>query len=147
MLIDDIIRLLWLNGPEWMGGVIVVYTVLSVVAVGCVVKCGIFKHRDKDGLWAAAVVLLTMVIILLLLAFVPTSPLIGVTGHLFPSPWVHGLFAFTCFSMVLTAIVYGLIAGSIRSMGDVLNIICFGIKRWPWTILLAMLVSLVYEFD
>lgn len=147
MLIDDIIREVWLNGSEWTGGVMLVYAILTVVAIGGVAESGLYGHEDRDGIWASVVTFVTMLIVLLLLAFVPTSPLIGVTGNLFPSPWSHGLYPGLCFSILLTSLVYGLVSGTTHSLKDVINLLCYGIRHWPWVILLAMLLSFTLNFQ
>ena len=93
------------------------------------------------ALMAAAVVAVISNVLLLLSALIPTSPLLSVTGRLFPSPWSHGLFQSLCIECIMVSFVFGIVSGTLHSMRDMLELITYGIARWPWAILLAMAVS------
>lgn len=139
---DELLRYLWLHGTERAASELLVYTVLLLVAAGSLLRCRIFAVRDADALVAAACVAVVCNVLLLLSALVPGSPLLGVTGRVFPSPWSHGLFQSLCVECVAVSFVFGVVAGTLHSLRDVLSLVTFGIARWPWTVLLALLVSL-----
>jgi p-aminobenzoyl-glutamate transporter AbgT len=138
---DELLRYLWLHGTERAASELLVYTILFIVAVGCVIRSRLLVVRDIDGLVAAIVVAVIANVLLLLSALIPTSPLLGATGRLFPSPWSHGLFQSLCIECIVVCFVFGIVSGTLHSKRDILELITYGIVRWPWTILLAMIVS------
>ncbi|MBO5676316.1 MAG: AbgT family transporter [Bacteroidaceae bacterium] len=138
---DELLRYLWLHGTERAASELLVYTILFIVAVGCVIRSRLLVVRDIDGLVAAIVVAVIANVLLLLSALIPTSPLLGATGRLFPSPWSHGLFQSLCIECIVVCFVFGIVSGTLHSKRDILELITYGIVRWPWAILLAMIVS------
>lgn len=138
---DELLRYLWLHGTERAASEMLVYVILFVVAVGSVIRSKLLVVRNMDGLMAAAVVAVISNVLLLLSALIPSSPLLGVTGRLFPSPWSHGLFQSLCIECIMVSFVFGIVSGTLHSMRDMLELITYGIARWPWAILLAMAVS------
>ena len=138
---DELLRYLWLHGTERAASELLVYTILFIVAVGCVIRSRLLVVRDIDGLVAAIVVAVIANVLLLLSALNPTSPLLGATGRLFPSPWSHGLFQSLCIECIVVCFVFGIVSGTLHSKRDILELITYGIVRWPWAILLAMIVS------
>lgn len=138
---DELLRYLWLHGTERAASELLVYTILFIVAVGCVIRSRVLVVRDIDGLVAAIVVAVIANVLLLLSALIPTSPLLGATGRLFPSPWSHGLFQSLCIECIVVCFVFGIVSGTLHSKRDILELITYGIVRWPWAILLAMIVS------
>ena len=138
---DELLRYLWLHGTERAASELLVYTILFIVAVGCVIRSRLLVVRDIDGLVAAIVVAVIANVLVLLSALIPTSPLLGATGRLFPSPWSHGLFQSLCIECIVVCFVFGIVSGTLHSKRDILELITYGIVRWPWAILLAMIVS------
>ncbi len=142
---DELLRYIWLHGTERAASEWLVYTILFLVAVGSVIRSKLFVVRDIDAIVSAIVVAITCNVLLLLSAIVPSSPLLAVTGRLFPSPWSHGLFQCLCLECILISIVFGLVAGTIRNRHDAQNLLTYGIARWPWAILLSLLFSLIFN--
>lgn len=138
---DELLRYLWLHGTERAASELLVYTILFIVAVGCVIRSRLLVVRDIDGLVAAIVVAVIANVLLLISALIPTSPLLGATGRLFPSPWSHGLFQSLCIECIVVCFVFGIVSGTLHSKRDIIELITYGIVRWPWAILLAMIVS------
>ena len=139
---DELLRSLWLHGTERAASELLVYVILLLVAAGSLLRCRIFAVRDADALVAAACVALAANVLLLVAALMPWSPLLGVTGKVFPSPWSHGLFQSLCVECVAVSFVFGVVSGTLHSLRDVLELLTYGMARWPWAILLALLVSL-----
>lgn len=111
------------------------------MALGGVIRSRILVVRDIDGQIAAVVVAVIANALLLFSAIVPSSPLLGVTGKVFPSPWSHGLFQSLCIECIIVCFVFGVVSGTLHSRRDMLELLTYGIASWPWAILLAMLVS------
>ena len=141
---DEFLRFLWLHGTERAASVLLVYVILFLMAAGSVVYSKLFVVRDQDGRMAAGVMFVIINVLLLLAALLPNSPLLGVTGRVFPSPWSHGLFQSLCIEFVVVSLLFGIVAGTLHSAMDVLRMLTYGISRWPWAILLAMLASLLF---
>ncbi|MBR4160531.1 MAG: AbgT family transporter [Bacteroidaceae bacterium] len=142
---DEFLRFLWLHGTERASSELLIYAILLLMAIGSVIYSKILVLRDQDGLMAAMVMLLICSSLLLFSALWPNSPLIGVTGKVFPSPWSYGLFQSLCILCVVVSFVFGIVAGTLHSAKDVLQFLTYGISRWPWLILLAMLASLIFN--
>ncbi|MBQ5642682.1 MAG: AbgT family transporter [Bacteroidaceae bacterium] len=138
---DELLRYLWLHGTDRAASELLVYTILLLMALGGVIRSRILVVRDIDGQIAAVVVAVIANALLLFSAIVPSSPLLGVTGKVFPSPWSHGLFQSLCIECIIVCFVFGVVSGTLHSRRDMLELLTYGIARWPWAILLAMLVS------
>ncbi len=138
---NELLRYLWLHGTECAASELLVYTILLLSAIGSVLRSRILVVRDQDGMVAAIVVAIITNAVLLAAALLPGSPLLGVTGSVFPSPWSNGLFQSLCIECILVSFVFGLVSGTIHSGRDALELVTHGISRWPWAILLAMVVS------
>lgn len=138
---DELLRYLWLHGTERAASELLIYTILLLMAIGSVNRSKLLVVRDTDGLVAAIVVAVISNVMLIVSALMPSSPLLGVTGKVFPSPWSHGLFQSLCIECVIVSFVFGIVSGTLHSRRDVLELITYGIARWPWAILLAMAVS------
>lgn len=138
---DELLRYLWLHGTDRAASELLVYTILFIVAAGSVIRSKLLVVRDVDGLVSAIAVAVISNVLLLLSALIPDSPLLGVTGKVFPSPWSHGLFQSLCIECIIVCFVFGIVSGTLHSRRDVLELITYGIVRWPWAILLAMVVS------
>lgn len=138
---DELLRYLWLHGTECAASELLVYTILLLTAIGSVLRSRILSVRDQDGIVAAIVVALISNAVLVATALLPGSPLLGVTGRIFPSPWSNGLFQSLCMECILVSFVFGMVSGTVHSGRDALELITYGIARWPWAILLAMVVS------
>lgn len=121
----------------WLVGAI-----FALISVGAVLRSGLWRGmldgKMTEALVSALAVAGVCDVALILLALMPGSPLLSVTGGLFPSPWLAGLFPSVCFELVLVSIVYGLVSGYIRGLLGILSVLTYGISRWPWIILIAL---------
>ncbi len=142
---DELLRYLWMHGTECMASELLVYTIMLLVAVGSVMRSRILRVRDLDGMVAAIVVAFVFNSMLLAAALLPASPLLGVTGRIYPSPWASGLFVSLCLECILVSLVFGLVSGTVHSWRGALELVTHGISRWPWAILLAMIVSFIFD--
>lgn len=140
---DELLRYIWLHGTEQAASELLVYTILFLVAVGSVIRSKLLVVHDLDGIVSAIVMAVFINMLLILSALIPGSPLLGVTGNLFPSPWSHGLFQSLCIECTIISFVFGIVSGTIHSKRDVLELLTYGISRWPWAILLSMLLSFI----
>lgn len=140
---DEILRNIWLRGAENTASVWLVYCIMSLSTIGSIIFSGLYKPKNRDALLAGILVAIAGIVGVLLTAVVPTSPLLGVTGTLFPSPWSHGLFPVLCVLSITVSLTYGLVAGTIHSLSDVLRMVSYGISRWAWVVFLVMTVTFI----
>lgn len=140
---DEILRNIWLRGAENTASVWLVYCIMLLSTIGSVVFSGLYKLKNRDALLAAILVAFAGMVGVILTAVVPTSPLLGVTGTLFPSPWSHGLFPVLCMLSITVSLTYGLVAGTIHSLYDVLRMVSYGVSRWSWVVILVMTVTFI----
>lgn len=142
MNIDQFFRFLWLHGAEWVGDRHLAYVLMGLMAVGAVVRSGMLRPRSclmpRDGYVAAVVVGLTLIVGIVLLAVVPTSPLLSISGGIAGSPWLAGLYPVSAVTVVIASMVFGLVSGVLSSWRDVVDFLCYGFRRWPWLILVGM---------
>lgn len=140
---DEILRNIWLRGAENTASVWLVYCIMLLSAIGSVIFSGLYTLKNRDAALAAVLVAIAIVAGVVLTAVVPTSPLLGVTGTLFPSPWAHGLFPVLCMMSITVSLTYGLVAGTIHSLVDVLRMVSYGLSRWSWVVILVMTVTFI----
>lgn len=140
---DDLIRHIWMHGTARVASPLLTHALMILIAIGSIIHSRLFRHRDIDAIWTSIVVATICIISLILLAVLPSSPLIGVTGSLYPSPWVDGLIPALCTSAVVISITFGLVSGKINTLRTLLDNLTYGIQRWPWAILAAMAMAVV----
>ncbi len=95
--------------------------------------CSLFKgqwempYRQRYALLTVLGVLVVFVVITFLLAFVPHAILMGVTGRLFPSAFISGLFPMLAFVIVVVSVTYGIVSGVYVNVEGVFRSFCDGI--------------------
>ena len=140
---DDLIRHIWMHGTARVASPLLTHALMILIAIGSIIHSRLFRHHDVDAIWTSIVVATICIISLILLAVLPSSPLIGVTGSLYPSPWVDGLIPALCTSAVVISITFGLVSGRINTLRTLLDNLTYGIQRWPWAILAAMAMAVI----
>ena len=140
---DDLIRHIWMHGTAHVASPLLTHALMILIAIGSIIHSRLFRHYDIDAIWTSIVVAVICIVSLILLAILPSSPLIGVTGSLYPSPWVDGLIPALCTSAVVISITFGLVSGRINTLRTLLDNLTYGIQRWPWAILAAMAMAVV----
>lgn len=143
MNIDQFFRFLWLHGIDRVGDRYLAYVLFGMMAVGAVMYSGMLRPRScpmpRDGYIAAVVVGVTLAAGIVLLAIVPTSPLLSISGGIAGSPWLAGLYPVSAVAVVIVSMVFGLVSGALSSWRDALELLCHGFRRWPWLILAGMI--------
>ena len=132
-----------MHGTAHVASPLLTHALKILIAKGRIIHSRLFRHRDVDAIWTSIVVATICIISLILLAVLPSSPLIGVTGSLYPSPWVDGLIPALCTSAIIISVTFGLVSGKINTLRTLLDNLTYGIQRWPWAILAAMAMAVV----
>ena len=144
---EDVRSLLSSEGIRWFVGSfsamtaspLLVWLLLLLSAAGCVRQSGVaslwghhrsLTYRERIALRVALFFLVGYVVIVGLLTLVPHAIL--------PLPIV-------AFGVCLFSVAYGVMAGRLRSLGDVLHSLSFGIARGASLVILYFLLIQFYE--
>lgn len=147
LLSDDGLRWFFIHLPGQFINyyVTVAISVISAFASLEYVHWGSTESVRRTPLVICLVLALVMDILLLLAAFHPHSPLISLTGSLYPSPFLHGLPFVVCFGLMLVAYVYGVLTRRITSLSSFRHFLGYGYERYGALMVLSMLLSFIFH--
>jgi aminobenzoyl-glutamate transport protein len=147
LLSDDGLRWFFIHLPEQFVNyyVIVAISVIWAFAGLEYVHWGDTESVRRAPLVVCLVLALFMDVLLLFAAFHPHSPLISLTGSLYPSPFLHGLPFVLCFGLMLVAYVYGVLTRRITSLSAFKSFLSYGYERYGGLMVLSMLLSLIFH--
>lgn len=141
----------WLFGSfaDMLATPLLVSIILLSMAYGCVRRAGtsLAQHtfRSRRAWQLSAVVLVVCVAVMLLLTAVPHAVLLSATGRLWPSPFSRSLLPVVAFVAMLTASVYGYMAGRFASLSDIYEALLDGLRQAAPLLLFYVLVMQIYE--
>ena len=143
----------WLMGQygEMLATPLLSWIILAAMAIGCLRSCGLWHHsqpltyRERHALLIGGGALLLCLLSVSLLTFMPHAVLRSVTGALFPSPFSYSLVPVLSFSLCIFGIVYGVVAGTFRSLRHVYEALLDGIRWSAPVILFYILILQLYE--
>jgi len=159
---EDVRSLLSSEGIRWFVGSfsaitaspLLVWLLLALSAAGCVRQSGavtlLVRHRSqsyRDRIaWRVALFFLGGYIgIVCLLTLVPHAILLSATGQLFPSAFSRNLLPIIVFGVNTFCVAFGVMAGRLKSLGDVLQSLSFGIAKGASLIILYIMLIQFYE--
>jgi len=159
---EDVRSLLSSEGIRWFVGSfsaitaspLLVWLLLALSAAGCVRQSGavtlLVRHRSqsyRDRIaWRVALFFLGGYIgIVCLLTLVPHAILLSATGQLFPSAFSRNLLPIIVFGVNTFCVAFGVMAGRLKSLGDVLLSLSFGIAKGASLIILYIMLIQFYE--
>lgn len=125
----------WFLGhfAELMASLVLVWILLGAMAYGAVVRCrGNLQgnnYRSSRARYISLGFLAVYVAIVLLLTVSPHAVLLSASGLLWPSPFSASLVPITAFGILLTAILYGVVAGTFQTLSDVYESLVFGLRQ------------------
>ena len=161
MRVEGIRSLLSSEGIRWffssfndlVASPVLVWLLLLMCALGCLQKSrvtSIFRgtkaisFRDRLALYVAIAFLLIYGVIIILLTLMPHAILLSATGHLFPSAFSRSLVPIISFGICVFSVSFGLMAGVMRNLSDILQALSFGIaKGAPLLVFYLFAVQLV----
>lgn len=133
--------LLSAEGIRWfMGGFmdmvksyLLVAILLFGVALGALDGCGIIsfdksQYRQRIAMRVVLFELVVFVAVMLALTVVPHAILLNVMGGLSNSSFTHSLIPYVCFSLLVMSVSYGVMSDRWRSLEDVFEGACRGIR-------------------
>lgn len=161
MRVEGVRSLLSSEGIRWffssfndlIASPVLVWLLVLMCALGCLQKSRVttifggkksINFRDRLALYVALAFLLIYVVIILLLTLMPHAILLSATGHLFPSAFSRSLVPITAFGICIFSVAFGLMAGVMRNLSDILQALSFGIaKGAPLLVFYLFAVQLV----
>ena len=161
MRVEGVRSLLSSEGIRWffssfndlIASPVLVGLLVLMCALGCLQKSRgttIFggkksiNFRDRLALYVALAFLLIYVVIIILLTLMPHAILLSATGHLFPSAFSRSLVPIIAFGICIFSVAFGLMAGVMQNLSDILQALSFGIaKGAPLLVFYLFAVQLV----
>ena len=153
LLSSEGIRWFFSSFNDLVASPVLVWLLLLLCALGCLQKSRVtslfggakaINFRDRLALYVAIAFLLIYGIIIVLLTLMPHAILLSATGHLFPSAFSRSLVSIIAFGICIFSVTFGLMAGVMRNISDILQALSFGIaKGAPWVVFYLFAVQLV----
>ena len=159
MMMEGVRSLLSSEGIRWyfgsfttmMASPLLVWLLLILSALGCVQQSGVVElsqarpitYRKRIALRVAFVFLVIYVAIIGLLTLMPHAILLSATGELFPSAFSRSLVPIVAFGFILFSVSFAMVAGHVRTLSDILQLVSFGIaKGAPFVIVLILFIQI-----
>ena len=161
MRVEGVRSLLSSEGIRWFfssfndlrASPVLVGLLVLMCALGCLQKSRVttifggkksINFRDRLALYVALAFLLIYVVIIILLTLMPHAILLSATGHLFPSAFSRSLVPIIAFGICIFSVAFGLMAGVMQNLSDILQALSFGIaKGAPLLVFYLFAVQLV----
>ena len=153
LLSSEGIRWFFSSFSDLVASPVLVWLLVLMCALGCLQKSRVttifvgkksINFRDRLALYVALVFLLIYVVIIILLTLMPHAILLSATGHLFPSAFSRSLVPIIAFGICIFSVAFGLMAGVMRNLSDILQALSFGItKGAPLLVFYLFAVQLV----
>jgi aminobenzoyl-glutamate transport protein len=153
LLSSEGIRWFFSSFNDLVASPVLVWLLLLMCALGCLQKSGVISifgrpkamnFRDRLALYVAIAFLLIYGVIIILLTLMPHAILLSATGHLFPSAFSRSLVPIIAFGICIFSVSFGLMAGVMRNISDILQALSFGIaKGAPLIVFYLFAVQLV----
>jgi len=157
MLSSEGIRWFFGSFTQHVGSPLFVWLVLMLIALGALQRCGIVNifipkksvktsltYRDRIAIRVSFVFLIIYIAIICLLVFMPHAILLSATGELFPSAFSRSLIPIIAFGFVVFAISFGLMSGKMKTLGNILESLSYGISRGAPIIIIYILAIQFY---
>ena len=153
LLSSEGIRWFFSSFTDLIASPVMVWLLLLLCAFGCLQKSRVttifggtkaINFRDRLALYVALAFLLIYVAIIILLTLMPHAILLSATGHLFPSAFSRSLVSIIAFGICLFSVAFGMMAGVMKNLSDILQALSFGIaKGAPLLVFYLFAVQLV----
>lgn len=146
LISDEGLRWLFHHLPGLATTPLTACTLIYAMAAGALQLC-IRIHRQGTQPFALLTTLAAALLLFSLLGLatlMPQSPLLGITGGLWPSPLMHGL-PFVCgLSLLALSLVYAAAAGRLATPRQFARWLTLGIHRHAAWIVASMLISFIH---
>ena len=146
MFSDEGLRWFFLHGLESMCSYPAAVCLACLAALGSMMYVGLDGNLYRRTPFLVSLAFAAIIDCLLLLAMLhPHSPLISLTGSLWPSPFLHGLPFAVCIGLLCVALLYGLLVRRICDLQTFVAFLCAGPVRYaPWMVC-VILCSFVWN--
>ncbi|MBO4658443.1 MAG: AbgT family transporter [Prevotella sp.] len=129
------------------------WIIVAAMAYGALRQSGMLRaianprprtYRQTFALRIVTAELLLFVVVIIVVAFIPHAALLSVTGELFPSSFSSSLVPIIAFCVAMTAITYGLLTATMRSLAEVFLSLCRGLASATPLIVLHVFIAEFY---
>lgn len=149
------LRWIFLHAQESFHSPVLACLILVLMATGAVSRSGlgsilmlIFrrrKHLITYRQWVALLfagfsVLVLLVCAVLLITF-PRAVLLSATGHLFPSPFMKGVFPAAVIGIQFVALQYGMLSNHLRGINECMSVLYWGLQKNALWIVVVLLLG------
>lgn len=87
-----------------------------------------YSFSRRMALRLVVVEIVIVAVVMFLLAFVPHAVLLNVMGNIFPSSFSDSIVAVLSFTLALCSVTYGVVCGTMRTVGDVYGSFVYGLR-------------------
>lgn len=146
LISDEGLRWLFHHLSELTATPLTACTLVYAMAAGALRLCLRIHAQGRQPLALATTLMaaLALVTLLGLSALLPQSPLLGITGGLWPSPLLHGLPFMGGWALLALALTYAAAAGRLTSARQMAQWLTLGIRRHAAWVVAAMLLSFIH---
>lgn len=149
LISEEGLRWLFVDGLDAAFNVCVRHFILLVIVFSSfrwVYRHAVKSHRRSRALIATGTAAFVLLSVLSLLAFSHNSPLLNISGQLWPSsPFVQGLPEALCVCALLLISLFGYMDGLFTSIDRFVEMLTDGFHRYGRWMLIAMIVGLDCE--
>lgn len=135
---------------------LLVWLILLLMAIGAFLRSGLtslwhegrfrmVSYRDRTAFRVSLVLLLAIIAAIFLLTVIPHAVLLSVSGSLFPSPFSRSIVPIIAFGITLVSIAFGMISGRMQSLSDILDALCYGIRKYAPLLVLYIFCIQLYQ--
>jgi len=129
---------------------LLVWIILLAMAGGTLTHSGLLHakrfsgYRERRALAIAIGFIVIYVVVMLLWTVTPHAVLLSATGALWPSPFSNSLVPVIAFGIMTFSILYGMIAGNLKSLQQVYDALLYGIRQASPLLIFYVLIAQFY---
>lgn len=146
----------WFLGrmPENLADTTLVWIILSCIIVGALVWSELPKkiitysqndYRERFSVLVFMFIILLSFLVCAVMAYFPHSSFLGVTGHLFPGPFLSAVFFILGLGLFLGIAVYMILSGKADTYDSILDACVYGLQKAAPLIVIYLLLKELIE--
>lgn len=125
---------------------------LSLMALGTLPESGLLAdlqnltyRQERRTTVITILALLLLVILMFMGALMPFSPLLGSTGHLWPSPFMKGFYPVGCFGVILLSVLHAYRSGRMKQLPHLFRFLSHALARHLFWVPVGLLGLFFYN--
>lgn len=129
---------------SWLVWLVLISITIGVVKQSRVLHFDHTQYRQRTALRLMLFELVVFVGIMLALTLLPHAILLNAVGALIPGPFSQSIIPYTCFSVMMMSMSYGIMSESIKGISQVYDAMNLGIRLLSPCFLFYILVMQLY---